>query len=199
MEFYIAILAVIFIPILIDILLIIDKKKRRNRNYQYIKQLEYEVKQLKNQQYQNARLIEELQQNRNIYHRAQLLTKNEYLFYERLQKIIDPNELQILAKIRLADLVEVNSTINNSEWHTAFNKIKSKHIDFAIAKNMRVIIIIELDDQSHNRPDRIERDSFVNDVLQNNGYKLVRTYGDMLPVEKALTEIGYNLETMKLN
>ena len=63
---------------------------------------------------------------------------------------------------------------------------------------MKVIIIIELDDNSHNRPDRIERDSFVNDVLQSNGYKLVRTYGDMLPVQKALMEIGYDLEKMKL-
>ena len=124
--------------------------------------------------------------------------KNEYLFYERLKKLINPNELQILAKIRLADLVGVNKTSNQAEWGTAFNKIKAKHIDFAIAKDMKVIIIIELDDNSHNRPDRIERDSFVNDVLQSNGYKLVRTYGDMLPVQKALMEIGYDLEKMKL-
>lgn len=197
MEIWCLVFSVAVITLLIEIP-IGKRQKKKIQKENYIEQLENEVNILRNQQYQNQILIERLQRNRNLYHRTQLLTQNEYLFYERLKQRINPNELQILAKIRLADLVGVNNTNNPTEWHTAFNKIKSKHIDFAIAKDMKVIMIIELDDNSHNRPDRIERDSFVNEILQNNGYKLVRTYGDMLPVEKALMEIGYNLDTMKL-
>lgn len=194
MEIWYLVFGVVIISLLIEIPI----SKRRANKENYISKLENEVNILRNQQYQNQKLIEELQRNRNLYHRTQLLTKNEYHFYERLKQRINQNELQILAKIRLADLVGVNNTNNQAEWHTAFNKIKSKHIDFAIAKDMKIIIIIELDDNSHNRPDRIERDSFVNEILQSNGYKLVRTYGDMLPIEQALMEIGYNLETQKL-
>lgn len=171
---------------------------RKNKKNDYVSRLEREVQQLRQQQYENQAIIDELQKNRNIYHRAELLTKNERLFYERLRQRINPNELQILAKIRLADLIEVNQNQTKAEWGKAFNRIKSKHVDFAIAKNMNVMIIIELDDNSHYKSDRKERDNFVDEILLNAGYKVVRTYGEMLPVEQALMDIGYNLETMKL-
>ena len=171
---------------------------RKNKKNDYVSRLEREVQQLRQQQYENQAIIDELQKNRNIYHRAELLTKNERLFYERLRQRINPNELQILAKIRLADLIEVNQNQTKAEWGKAFNRIKSKHVDFAIARNMNVMIIIELDDSSHYKSDRKERDNFVDEILLNAGYKVVRTYGEMLPVEQALMDIGYNLETMKL-
>lgn len=126
------------------------------------------------------------------YHKKYLLTKNEYYFYQRLQNITNPIGLQILAKIRLADLIETNSGLNQSQQSTYFNKIKAKHVDFAIANNMKIILIIELDDSSHSYNSTKERDSFVNNALIKSGYTVVRTNGNLDIISKALIDKGYN-------
>ena len=95
--------------------------------------------------------------------------------------------MQILAKIRLADLIEVNQGTN--EWNKYFAKIKSKHIDFAIADNMKIIVIIELDDKSHEKQNRIERDEFVDAALTKTGYKIIRTLGNTEEIEKYINSI----------
>ena len=118
------------------------------------------------------------------YHKKYLLTKNEYYFYKKLENATAQFGYQILAKIRLADLIEVDSGIEN--WHRYFSKISSKHIDFAIADHMKVILLIELDDSSHQRPDRQERDVFVNNALEKAGYTLIRTNGELDEIVKAL-------------
>lgn len=41
------------------------------------------------------------------YHKKFLLTKNEWSFYKNLKKITDRYGLHILAKVRVADLVDV--------------------------------------------------------------------------------------------
>lgn len=126
------------------------------------------------------------------YHRKYILTKNEYYFYKRLINITDPLGLSILAKIRLADLIETNDNLNASEKTIYFNKIKAKHVDFVIANQMRVIMIIELDDTSHSNMNTIERDSFVNNALIKAGYTVVRTSGDLDIITKALIDKGYH-------
>lgn len=134
------------------------------------------------------------QNNQEIYpyHQKYLLTKNEYYFYKRMTDITNPLNLQILAKIRLADLIEVNSGLSQSEHGTYFNKIKSKHVDFVIADNMKVLLIIELDDYSHSANKTIERDNFVNNALIKADYTVVRTKGDTEIVRTALIDKGYN-------
>ena len=165
------------------------------------------IKEIKERLYENKEEYEDEEQQevhneykpyQNVaYHKVDLLTKNEYQFYQSLKKYVYPHGLQILAKIRLADLVNVNSNLSKSDWASAFSKIKSKHIDFAIARDMNVLAVIELDDSSHYRADRIQRDNFVNSILTQNGYKVIRTYGDMLPVKKALYDLGYDLERLE--
>ena len=107
------------------------------------------------------------------FHSKYLLTKNEYYFYNKLKAVTEPLNLQILAKIRLADLIEINDDIKGKEWWALFGKIKSKHIDFAISDNMRIVALIELDDYSHQRSDRQKRDEFVKKIAEKVGYKMV--------------------------
>jgi hypothetical protein len=127
------------------------------------------------------------------YQRKKILTKNEYYFYTKLKEVTNKYNLQILTKIRLADLIEVKPySINRNEWGTYFNKIKAKHIDFAIVDNMKVLLIIELDDQSHNNIERIERDKFVDDNLTACGYKIVHTRGAIDAIEKELQTVTKN-------
>ena len=47
------------------------------------------------------------------------------------------------------------------------SRIKSKHIDFVLCdrENIKPLIAIELDDSSHSRPDRIDRDNFIDKAL----------------------------------
>ena len=135
-------------------------------------------------------------QNENYYpyRMKYLLTQNEFNFYNRLKEITNPLNLQILAKIRLADLIEVDTNqINKKDYMKYFGKIKSKHIDFAICNNMNIIALLELDDSSHNRADRQKRDNFVNNALLKAGYTVVRTNGNMDIVMQALYSRGYNV------
>lgn len=122
-----------------------------------------------------------------LYNAKPILTNREYEFYKKLRPLADECGLSIYTKVRLADLVEPKSKSENPLWMECFNKIRSKHIDFALAdEDTNIIALIELDDKSHERPDRIERDEFVNAVLKNTGYVLLRTYGELDVIEDFL-------------
>ena len=56
---------------------------------------------------------------------------------------------------------------------------------------MKVVLIVELDDNSHQSQDRQDRDDFVNNALTRSGYIVVRTYGSMSPLIQALADNGY--------
>lgn len=132
----------------------------------------------------------EIKQINCIYQKRKLLTYNEYNFYLKLKEITKKYNLEILTKIRLADLIEIKHIpMSKFEWGQAFNKIKSKHIDFAIADNMNIMILIELDDNSHNRIDRIQRDKFVDDTLEACDYKIIHTRGNTEEIEKQVNDI----------
>ena len=112
------------------------------------------------------------------YKRKYLLTKNEWYFYKALKPIADELGYIVLTKIRMADLVEPNEP-NEKMKYGAFQRIKAKHVDFALAKaeNCEVVILIELDDNSHNDHDQLERDAFCDRVYRDCGYKILRTRG----------------------
>ena len=113
------------------------------------------------------------------YRKKYLLTKNEYSFYQKIKPIIQEKNLRVLCKIRLADLVEPEPNKNQKEWYAAFNRIKSKHIDFAIAtENMKIIVLVELQDNTHQKSDRKERDEFVNTAVTSAGYTLLSIYNN---------------------
>lgn len=122
-----------------------------------------------------------------LFNAKTILTDREYEFYKRLKPLADEYGLSIYTKVRLADLIEPKPKNENPYWMECFNKIKAKHIDFAIAdEETAIVALIELDDTSHSRPDRIERDDFVNAVLENTGYTLLRTYGELDVIEEYL-------------
>lgn len=111
------------------------------------------------------------------YKKKLLLTKYEWGFYKELKPIADELGYTVLAKIRVADLIEVTAK-DHSEWQKYFNKISNKHIDFVLAKpeNLQVILLIELDDNSHNKTQK-KRDDFINALYQKADYKLLRVNG----------------------
>ena len=107
------------------------------------------------------------------YEVTPLLTYNESRNFATLQTAANRKGYIICPKVRLADIITPRS---GDKYYSHFGKIKSKHVDFAICNSkMKVLAVIELDDNSHNRPDRIERDNFVNSILEANGIKVIHT------------------------
>lgn len=106
------------------------------------------------------------------YVRVPLLSPAELSFLRVLEQAIGSNH--VLIKVRLGDVIEVKG-VTGGAWQSAFNKIQSKHIDFLVCDpNYSVICAIELDDSSHDRPDRKDRDEFLDKALWTAGIKLVR-------------------------
>ncbi len=112
------------------------------------------------------------------YKRKYLLTKNEYYFYRSLREIADKHNFSVLTKVRLADLVEVNHEVKDKEKLKYFSKIKSKHIDFILCnkENLYPELLIELQDNSHNKEKRINRDEFIKKVAEKAKYKIIFVY-----------------------
>lgn len=110
------------------------------------------------------------------YIKPYLLTKKEWAFYKALKPITDKYHLHILAKVRLADLVEVKKGLSNSQYFKAFAKIKAKHVDFVLARpaNLAVLCAIEVDDGSHDDIERQKRDFFLDKVCETVKLPLIR-------------------------
>ena len=110
------------------------------------------------------------------YIKPYLLTKKEWAFYKALKPITDKYHLHVLAKVRLADLVEVKKGLSNSQYFKAFAKIKAKHVDFVLARpaNLAVLCAIEVDDGSHDDIERQQRDFFLDKVCDTVKLPLIR-------------------------
>lgn len=113
---------------------------------------------------------------REAYQARPLLTKREHLEYLKLKEYADEREWMICPKVRLFDLIEPKSNYNRSDRQKLINKVWAKHVDFVLVdKSLNLIGVLELDDSTHDRADRIERDRFVRDALEGAGIVLVQT------------------------
>lgn len=111
---------------------------------------------------------------RKAYQARQLLTKREYQEYLKLKQYADAKEWLICPKVRLLDLIEPKRGMGNRQ--TLINKIQSKHVDFVLVdQEMKLIGVLELDDSTHDRADRQQRDSFVRDALEGAGITMIQT------------------------
>ena len=117
--------------------------------------------------------------------RESLLTNSELAFYAVLRTVAE--DWSICAMVRIADLIRVRKeTQKRQAW---LNRILAKHVDFVLCdpETMEAVLAIELDDKSHDRPERQERDQFVNGAFAAAGLPLLR-----IPVQDE-----YNAEQLK--
>lgn len=103
-----------------------------------------------------------------------LLTPAEQRFYEALDATID-GRFVILSKVRVADLFFITSS-NSSARLRVFRSIASKHVDFVLAEpaDLHPVAAIELDDSSHDRSDRRQRDQLLDELFEKAGLPLIR-------------------------
>lgn len=103
--------------------------------------------------------------------RDAFMSPAEISFFHVLKSIL-PAEYHLTVKVRIADLVYVKRPHENQG---ARNRIDRKHVDFVICelKTMDPKLVVELDDKSHQRKDRADRDAFVDEVFRTAGIPIV--------------------------
>lgn len=95
----------------------------------------------------------------------------ERSFYEVLKRLVSA-EHTVFAKVRLVDLVGVRPGAGNRQSH--LNRINRKHVDFVLCnRDLAPVVAIELDDSSHEKEDRKDRDEFVDQVLASVAFPIV--------------------------
>ena len=104
-----------------------------------------------------------------------LFTPAERSFLQVLDRTVG-EDYRVFGKVRCADVLKVSRGLDRSEWQKAFNRIQSKHFDYVVCRSsdFSILLAIELDDKSHSRRERVERDKFLNQAAQAAGLHLLR-------------------------
>lgn len=102
-----------------------------------------------------------------------LFTPAERSFYGVLQQACGDKAL-IFGKVRVADILTPAKGQGRSGWQKAFNKIAAKHFDFVLCQpdDLSVIAAIELNDGSHKKRSRADRDAFLQAACESAGLPL---------------------------
>ena len=105
--------------------------------------------------------------------RKQLFSPAERSFYGVLLQAVG-NTHCVMAKVRVADVVSPHKGLSKSDWRKAFNRISAKHFDYVVcdAATLDVRYVVELNDKSHDKPARVERDRFLQEVCRSAGVPL---------------------------
>ncbi len=116
-----------------------------------------------------------------------LLTDAEKEFLQILKQIVG-DRYHIESQVKLSGIVKPTDSNQHYTNYHDLNRIDKKSIDFVLYdKEYRPYLAIELDDRSHQRWDRIERDQFVNEIMSAVGLRIIH-----VP-----TSYSYNIEALK--
>lgn len=102
-----------------------------------------------------------------------LLSQAERYFFYALNKAA-PRDLHIFPKVRLIDLVRVRPGTPNVLSYK--NRILQKHVDFVLCSrdNFSPVLVVELDDSSHQSAKRQARDDVKDGILAAAGLPILR-------------------------
>lgn len=124
----------------------------------------------KQRQRQNTRQpVQDYKYQRKWY----LVTRSELYFFHTLLKVVD-KFYYVVPQVHLSSLLEHKTWGQN--WKGALSRIQRKSVDYVICsrKELAPVCVIELDDPSHSLPERVQRDKFVEEVLQKAEVPLIR-------------------------
>ena len=132
-----------------------------------------------------------------LYQTKPFMTDCEYNFYRTLKELED--RYAIVPQVNLASIIK---KVNNDRY---YNEL-FRNIDFAIfTKDYRkILLLIELNDNTHNNPNRKDRDLKVKDICQKAGIKLMTFHTNMpnLPsyvIKRICNEIEKKNEPIEFN
>jgi very-short-patch-repair endonuclease len=101
------------------------------------------------------------------------LTPFEHEFFEVLM-VAAGDSYYVFPQLHLSTIVE--HRVVGQNWDSAFYNVNQKSVDFVLCdkKTLSPMLAIELDDSTHERPDRVERDVEVEHILIGVGLPLLR-------------------------
>lgn len=101
------------------------------------------------------------------------LTRAEHECFDALMMAVG-NEYLIFAQVHLPTLLD--NKVVGQNWRGAFRHISEKSVDFVLCDKAYISpkLAIELDDKTHERPDRQKRDVEVERILREAGIPLLR-------------------------
>ena len=112
--------------------------------------------------------------NRNItYSKKQLMTKYERYFYDVLIELKDELNIEVMPQVNLGTIVNKKS---NNRWQNEL----FRNIDFGIFTKdyEELLLLIEINDKTHNNYNRKYRDIKVDNIVNNAGIKLIKFYSN---------------------
>lgn len=110
------------------------------------------------------------------------LSVPEQVLYFRLVKAL-PEHI-VLAQVGLSRILGVKRSENFHAWN---NRINRMSVDFVVcAKDAKVLAVIELDDASHQAPERQRADAKKNMAVESAGVRLIRWQAKSLPDEATI-------------
>jgi hypothetical protein len=110
------------------------------------------------------------------------LTEPEQVLYFRLRQAL-PDHM-VLAQVGMSRFLAVRRGHNARAW---YNRINRMSVDFLVCtKDASVVAAIELDDASHQQPDRASADAKKELALKAAGVRLVRWKVSAMPDEAAI-------------
>lgn len=121
----------------------------------------------------------------------------EHEFFDLLYRAIG-HKYRIFAQVHLPTLVD--HKITGQDWRGAFRHIDEKSVDFVLCDKSYIapLLAIELDDSSHEREDRQERDSIVENILSHAGLPLLRIRkGNGYDITRLVAEIEEMIQNAK--
>lgn len=106
------------------------------------------------------------------YQSRQLMSEYEKYFYEILSKNFAQDYI-IMPQVNLASIIE-----KIKDFPTQYQNELYRNIDFGIfdKTTMKPLLLIEINDKTHNQPDRIKRDLKVKEICNQANIKLITFY-----------------------
>lgn len=119
-----------------------------------------------------------------------IMTNAESEFFVTLHRAVQ-ERYYVFPQVHLSALLE--HKVKGQNWHAAFRHINGKSVDFALCDKatLRPVYAIELDDSTHERYDRRERDTEVERMFAQANLPLVRFHSKYISeaeIIQALTD-----------
>jgi len=107
--------------------------------------------------------------------RKYLMTQSENRFFGLLIASVG-NQVNVFPQVRLSSLLYRAKGIEHRYWNAALARINQKSVDYVLCDKLtgEVLLVIELDDITHDTVIRKQRDSDVNAMLKEAGVLFLR-------------------------
>ena len=107
------------------------------------------------------------------YAKKQIMTNREADFFVKLNTIFN-ERFFVIPQVHLSAMLD--ERVKGQNWRSAFRHINGKSVDYVLISrtSLELICAIELDDNTHDRPERSARDKEVERIFEQAKIPLTR-------------------------